>query len=181
MVLGAFSADISPVDTHLRSGSYHIISDPRELRNTDYFRQFFKPFDWHHIVCLPYWRGSEISSGIDLRRTQKQGDFQPGEIALLKKLHPHIDTVLKRLLPAHKEQSVADWLREFAQHLPLPLLLLDWNLTPVYVNREALRQCAIWNFGAHKARAYDPRAVFQTPSAIIGACSTLRSVNLREI
>lgn len=152
-----------------------IISDTREFRNTDYFRRYFKPFGWYYIACLSYWRGSRISSAIAIRRTQEQGDYRPAEIELLKKLHTHIDVVLKRLLPAHKEHAKAHWLGEFAQHLPMPLLLLDWNLDPFYVNREALKQCAVWNFGPEMARAYDPRAVFRIPPTVIQACAELKA------
>jgi DNA-binding CsgD family transcriptional regulator/transposase len=157
-----------------------IISDPKEFQNSDYFTQFFKPHGWYYTACLSYWHGAGVNSVIALRRTQEQGDYRPGEIELFKKIHPHVETVLKRLLPTHKEQTKAQWLGEFAQHLPLPLLLLDWNLEPIYINREALDQCACWNFGPAKARSYDPRAVFRAPSEVLRTCEKLKVLWLEE-
>jgi DNA-binding CsgD family transcriptional regulator len=157
-----------------------IIADPREYQNTDYFRQFFKPFGWYYTGCLSFWHRSGVNSVIALRRTQAQGDYRPEEIELFKKLHPHIEVVLKRLLPIHRDQAKAYWLGEFARHIPLPLLLLDWDLEPFYVNCAALEQCAVWNFGPNKARAYDPRATFRTPSVIVRTCAELKARWLAE-
>jgi DNA-binding CsgD family transcriptional regulator/transposase len=153
-----------------------IIADPREYQNTDYFRQFFKPFGWYYTGCLSFWHRAGVNSVIALRRTQAQGDYRPDEIELFRKLHPHIEVVLKRLLPIHKDQAKAHWLGEFARHIPLPFLLLDWDLEPFYVNCAALEQCAVWNFGPKKARAYDPRATFRTPSIIVRTCAELKEL-----
>ncbi len=175
-----WKVDITPPFLQLHPGIKFfqfsdIIADPQEYQNTDYFRQFFKPFDWYYTGCLSFWHRAGVNSVIAIRRSQAQGAYRPDEIELFKKLHPHIEVVLKRLLPIHKDQAKAHWLGEFARHLPLPLLLLDWNLEPFYVNCAALEQCAVWNFGPSKARAYDPRATFRTPSVIIGTCAELKA------
>jgi transposase/DNA-binding CsgD family transcriptional regulator len=156
-----------------------IIRNSREFQRTEYFNQFFKPFGWHHTACVPFWNGSAINSVIALRRTKEQGDFRPAEVQFLKEIQPHFDTVLRRLLPSHKEQTKLRWLVESAQDIPTALMFLDWNLEPLYVNHEAHSQCAIWNLGAEKARAYNPREVFAIPEDFAGVCSQLKADWLR--
>jgi DNA-binding CsgD family transcriptional regulator/transposase len=152
-----------------------IIKNSREFQRTEYFSQFFKPFGWHHTACVPFWNGSGINSVIALRRTKEQGDFRPAEVEFLKEVQPHFDTVLRRLLPSHKEQTKLRWLVESAQDIPTALMFLDWNLEPLYVNNEAHSQCAIWNFGAERARAYNPREVFTVPEDFVLVCSQLKT------
>jgi DNA-binding CsgD family transcriptional regulator len=152
-----------------------IIQNSREFERTEYFNQFFKPFGWHHTACLPLWDGARINSVIALRRTKEQGDYQPAEIEFLRDLQPHFDTVLRRLLPAQKEQTKLRWLVESAQDIPTALMFLDWNLAPLYVNHEAQAQCAIWNFGPRAARAYNPREVYKTPKDIAEVCAGLKT------
>jgi DNA-binding CsgD family transcriptional regulator len=43
------------------------------------------------------------------------------------------------------------------------------------VNQAGLEQCAQWNFGPAKARAYQPRAVFAPPAEIVKVCTALKA------
>ena len=170
--------DITPayLKTHPGITCYRfsdIIQNSGELQRSEYFNQFFKPFGWHHTACVPVWNQSGINSVIALRRTKEQGDFRLGEVEFLKSLQPHFDTVLRRLLPSHKEQTKLRWLVDSAQDIPTALMFLDWNLDPLYVNHEAHTQCAIWNLGAESARAYNPRAVFKIPADVARVCEQL--------
>src|SRR5882724_11545956 len=63
-----------------------MFSDPRESCKTELFKRFMKPYGWHHIVTSLYWDGTRPRSGISLRRTRQQGDFQPAEMDLLRSL-----------------------------------------------------------------------------------------------
>lgn len=156
-----------------------IIQNSRELQRTEYFNQFFKPFGWHHTACLTFWHMDGISSAVALRRTKEQGDYRPGEMEFLKKVQPHLETVLCRLLPAHKDQAKLRWLVESAQTIPAALLFLDWDLQPLYMNAEAAAQCANWNFGPKEARAYNHRQVYRPPGEIAATCASLKSEWMR--
>jgi len=157
-----------------------IFKDPSELQRSAYFQEFFASYGWHHMAVITFWSGRQLVSSIALRRTKEQGPFQPGEIELLKKLQPQINTVLRRLLPSHQDQIKLRWLMDSAQNIPEGLLFLDWNLQLLHGNAEALSQCAIWNFGAEEARAYNPRDVFRLPAEILRACLQLKSEWLRR-
>lgn len=150
------------------------VPDSRRLRRSAFFRDYLAPAGWRHLAVMLFWRGDRVCSQIALRRTAAQGDFTAAELRLLQDLHPHLATVLDRLLRQEEEKVRRGWLERFNDHLPFALLLLDFELAPVYVNREGLAQCAAWNRGPLAAAALDHRAVFQVPEAVRAGCAELR-------
>lgn len=152
-----------------------VVPDASELRRSAFFKEFLEPFGWHHLAVALYWRGDRVGSQIAIRRTAKQGDFTAGEVAFLEAVHPHIETVLNRLLAYEEERARRRWLEAFNHHLPFALLFLNWEMKSLYVNQAGLEQCAQWNFGPAKARAYQPRAVFAPPAEIVKVCTALKA------
>lgn len=152
-----------------------IIPDSRRFFRSEYFTRFFKPFGWYHTACLAFWNDNQISSVIALRRTQAQGNFSAGEVDFLNRIHPHLDTVLRRLRESHREQAKMHCLTDMANVAPQAIMFLDWNLDPLYVNQEGWTQCAVWNFGPQKARAYNAREVYRLPVDICRVCESLKT------
>ena len=152
-----------------------VVPDFGELQRTPFFREFLAPNGWHHLAVALYWRGAQVGSEIAIRRTREQGDFTAAEVAFLEALHPHIETVLNRLLALEEERARRRCLEEFNHHLPFALMFLNWDLSALYVNRAGLEHCALWNFGPEKARAYQPRAAFYPPAEIHEACARLKA------
>jgi DNA-binding CsgD family transcriptional regulator len=152
-----------------------VVPDFGELQQTAFFKEFLMPNGWQHLAVALYWRGSQVGSQIAIRRTREQGDFTADEVEFLEALHPHIETVINRLLALEEERARRRCLEEFNHHLPFALMFLNWDLAPIYVNRAALEQCAIWNFGPAQARAYQPRAAFHPPAEIYQACAALKA------
>lgn len=157
-----------------------VIPDERKLQNTSFYRDYLAPAGWHYLAVSLFWRGTTVCSQVALRRTKAQGDFSAQEIRLLRELHPHIGTVLNRLIFQEEERARRSWLEKFNDHLPFALLFLDLDLAPMYVNREGMEQCALWNFGPAFAHAYQPRDVFRVPDEILTACRELKSRWLAE-
>ncbi len=157
-----------------------VVPDQSELRRSAFFKEFLEPFGWHHLAVALYWRGERVGSQIAIRRTAKQGDFTAKEVALLEAVHAHIETVLHRLLAYEEERARRRWLEAFNHHLPFALLFLNWEMKSLYVNQAGLEQCAQWNFGPAKARAYQPRAVFAPPAEIVQACGALKTAWLEH-
>ncbi|HVT71703.1 MAG TPA: helix-turn-helix transcriptional regulator [Lacunisphaera sp.] len=60
------------------------------------------------------------------------------------------------------------------EEVPVGLLLLDWDLQPVWFNAEAARACAVWNHGERRAAALRARSAFKLPAPLAEACSALR-------
>lgn len=60
------------------------------------------------------------------------------------------------------------------EEVPVGLLLLDWDLQPLWFNAEAARACAVWNHGERRAAALRARHAFRLPAPLANACLTLR-------
>jgi DNA-binding CsgD family transcriptional regulator len=61
------------------------------------------------------------------------------------------------------------------EEVPVGLLLLDWELQPVWFNAEAARASAVWNHGERRAAALRARSAFRLPVALADACRVLRT------
>ena len=88
-----------------------VCPDPCELRNTEFFQWYMEPDDWHHCACLLFWQGAGLHSQLTLWRGEAQGDFTAEEMALLGRLHPHLGTVLNRLVKATLNTTQANVLK----------------------------------------------------------------------
>lgn len=157
-----------------------VIPDPAALQRTAFFRDYLAPGGWHHLAVALFWQGSSVRSEFALRRTRAQGDFSAEEMKLLHDLRPHIEKVHNRLILQEEEQARRCWLEEFSDHLPFAILSLSLDFEIVYVNREGLEHCAMWNFGPEQARAYHPRDVFRVPDEILSGCAELKACWLGE-
>jgi DNA-binding CsgD family transcriptional regulator len=71
--------------------------DSRKLRRSEFFRRYMAPNGWYYTACSLFWEGRRLASEIAIRRTAEQGEFTAQEIALLERIHPHIETTLRRL------------------------------------------------------------------------------------
>jgi DNA-binding CsgD family transcriptional regulator len=63
-------------------------------------------------------------------------------------------------------------LEEFLSRLPLPTILLRWNLKPIYQNRAARDFCAVWEKGPDEAQLM--KATSPIPSEILDRCRLLK-------
>ncbi|HTL67825.1 MAG TPA: helix-turn-helix transcriptional regulator [Lacunisphaera sp.] len=61
------------------------------------------------------------------------------------------------------------------EEVPVGLLLLDWDLQPVWFNAEAARACAVWNHGERRAAALRARSAFKLPGPLADACQAVRA------
>jgi DNA-binding CsgD family transcriptional regulator len=122
----------------------------------------------------------DVNSVISLRRPAERGAYRPEELKLLRKLHPHFEAVISRLIKTQEERAKLDWFENFNEHLPFALLQLDWELKTNYANREAMKQCCAWNFGPQRTALYNPKSVFRIPQLILDACGQLQQRWLRQ-
>jgi DNA-binding CsgD family transcriptional regulator len=66
-------------------------------------------------------------------------------------------------------------LEEFNRHIPIGLMLLDWELEPVFANSQAVHECAVWQHGPGVARGLVSRERLEVPVPIREACERLRA------
>ena len=151
-----------------------IFPNQAAFQNSPLFQTFMRPYGWQDSVGLVYRRGTTVNSVISLRRPADRGAYRPEELKLLRKLHPHFESVIGRLIKTHEERARLDWFENFNEQLPFALLQLDWALATNYANREAMKQCCAWNFGPQRTALYNPKSVFRVPAPILDACRQLQ-------
>jgi DNA-binding CsgD family transcriptional regulator len=91
---------------------------------------------------------------------------------LLRQLYPQFQTALCRLGSLEREHSVRKDLEEFLNRLPMPTILLRWNLKVIYQNRAAREFCAMWEKGPEEAKR--TKAISPIPSDILDRCRLLK-------
>ncbi len=74
-----------------------VVLDPQQLRDSEFFRRYMAAEGWHYSASSLFWDTDRLVSEIVIRRTAEQGDFAVREMALLQRLHPHLETTLQRL------------------------------------------------------------------------------------
>jgi DNA-binding CsgD family transcriptional regulator len=101
-------------------------------------------------------------------RTKKQGDFTLAQTKMLRRLYPQFETALRRLHLLERERAARGALESFLSRLPLPTMLLRWNLGLVYQNKAAREFCSLWAVGPELATL--TKVVGPVPAEILDRC-----------
>jgi DNA-binding CsgD family transcriptional regulator len=149
-----------------------LFSNRSSLMKSAFYRRYMAPQKCAHGVCLLFWKDQKLICVIAIMRTATQGDLSPAEMKLLEQLYPQFLTALCRLRSLEREHSLRMDLEEFLSRLPLPTILLRWNLKPIYQNRAAREFCAVWEKGPEKAQL--TKATSPIPSEILDRCRLLK-------
>jgi DNA-binding CsgD family transcriptional regulator len=149
-----------------------LFSNRSSLIKSRFYRCYMAPQNCAHGVCLLFWKDQRLACVIGIMRTGTQGDLSPVEVKLLQHLYPHFLTALCRLRSLEREHSLRMDLEEFLSRLPLPTILLRWNLKPIYQNRAARDFCAVWEKGPDEAKL--TKATSPIPSEILDRCRLLK-------
>jgi DNA-binding CsgD family transcriptional regulator len=136
------------------------------------YRRYLAPQKCPHVVCIFFWKNRRRICVIAIMRTATQGDLSPAEMKLLRQLYPQFQIALCRLGSLEREHSVRKDLEEFLSRLPMPTILLRWNLKPIYQNRAARDFCAVWEKGPEDAQL--TKATSPIPSEILDRCRLLK-------
>jgi len=139
---------------------------------SSFYRRYMAPHNCDYGVTLCFWKQRKLICAIAILRTPKQGDFSPVEIELLRQLYPQLLAALRRIETLERERSVRADLEEFLGRLPLPTIILRWNLKPIYQNNAARDFCAVWEKGPEEARRTNANS--SMPSEILDRCRVLK-------
>jgi DNA-binding CsgD family transcriptional regulator len=139
---------------------------------SSFYRRYLVPQKCAHGVMLFFWKQQRLICTIAILRTVKQGDFSRAETELLRQLYPQLLAALCRIESLERERSVRADLEEFLGRLPLPTIILRWNLKPIYQNTAARDFCAVWEKGPEEAKR--TKANFSMPPAILDRCGVLK-------
>ena len=159
-----------PCQKFVRIGD--LFSNRRSFIKSAFYRRYMAPQKCANGVGLFFWKGQRLVCVIAILRTAAQGALSPAETKLLRQLYPQFLTVLRRLESLERQRSVLIGLEEFVGRLPLPTILLRWNLKLIYQNRAARDFCAVWEKGPEEARMTKARSPI--PSEILDRCRVLK-------
>jgi DNA-binding CsgD family transcriptional regulator len=146
--------------------------DQNSLMKSAFYRRYMAPQKCAHGVCLFFWKRQKLICVIAIMRTATQGDLSSAEMNLIRQLYPQFLTALCRLRSLEREHSLRMDLEAFLSRLPLPTILLRWNLKPIYQNRAARDFCAVWEKGPEDAQL--TKATSPIPSEILNRCRLLK-------
>src|SRR5213080_1652868 len=149
-----------------------LFSNRSSLMKSAFYRRYMAPQKCAHGVCLFFWKRHRLICVIVIMRTATQGDLSPTEMNLLQQLYPQFLTALRRLRSLEREHSLRMDLENFLSRLPMPTILLRWNLKPIYQNRAARDFCALWEKGPEEAQLMN--ATSPIPSEILDRCRLLK-------
>ncbi|QYM78774.1 helix-turn-helix transcriptional regulator [Horticoccus luteus] len=130
---------------------------------------------WDHLLGLAAWSGRVLHGTFNVHRATADGDFSSREIALARDLQPAFETALTRVLAHEQTGFLAGHFAAMLEDVPVGLLLLDWDLRPLWFNGEAAHACSVWNHGERRAAALNPRRSFRVPSPLADACAAVRA------
>jgi DNA-binding CsgD family transcriptional regulator len=149
-----------------------LFSNRSSLMKSAFYRRYMAPQKCVYGVCLFFWKRQRLICVIAIMRTATQGDLSPAEMNLIRQLYPQFLTALCRLRSLEREHSLRMDLEAFLSRLPLPTILLRWNLKPIYQNRAARDFCAVWEKGPEDAQLM--KATSPIPSEILDRCRLLK-------
>src|SRR4029450_1881749 len=149
-----------------------LFSHRSSLMKSAFYRRYMAPQKCASGVCLFFWKRQKLICVIAIMRTATQGDLSPAEMNLIRQLYPQFLTALCRLRSLEREHSLRMDLEAFLSRLPLPTILLRWNLKPIYLNGAARAFCSVWEKGPKDAQL--TKATSPIPSEILDRCRLLK-------
>ena len=149
-----------------------LFSNRPSLIKSRFYRRYLAPQECAQAVCLLFRQSQRLVCAIVIMRTATQGDLSSVEMKLVRQLYPQFLTALQRLRLLGRERAVRMDLEECMRQLPLPTMLLRWNLKLIYRNRAARDFCAVWEKGWEQARLTN--ASSEIPSEILDRCRQLK-------
>jgi DNA-binding CsgD family transcriptional regulator len=148
------------------------------LFETDLYRLLMKPFGWRHAVALCFYEPERrtvegLICVLSVHRSAQQGDYTDAELARLESVHSIIDRALHRVQKLEKTNRTLDALVNLLRPLPLPALVLGWDLRLLFHTSAADGACAIWRHGPAAARLLKTDRC-EVPEEIIEKCREMR-------
>src|SRR6266508_2888150 len=142
------------------------------LIKSAFYRSYVATQRCAHVWCIFFWKNRRRICVVAIMRTAAQGDLSRAEMKFLQQLYAQFQTALCRLGSLEREHSVRKDLEEFLSRLPMPTILLRWNLKAIYQNRAAREFCTLWEKGPEEAQLM--KAASPIPSEILERCRLLK-------
>ena len=147
-------------------------SDERHFRKSSFYRNYMVPLNGRCAIGLFFWDIGRLLAAIIVVRNVQQGQLSPGGVRVIRHLYAQFQTALHRLLSRSRERAVRVALEQFMRRVPLPIVLLRWNLRLAYRNPAAAESCAVWQGGRSGARFIKFKAPL--PAEVLDQCRVLK-------
>jgi DNA-binding CsgD family transcriptional regulator len=144
----------------------------RSFVRSSFYRRYMAPQKCAHGVALFFWNRQRFICAITVLRTAEQGDFSTPEMKLFRQLYSQFLAALRALESLERERCLRADFEEFLRGLPLPTIILRWNLKPIYQNKAAREFCAVWEKGPEEAKR--TKATSPIPVEIFERCRVLK-------
>jgi len=153
-------------------------SDERHFKRSLFYRRCMLPTNGQWAIGLFFWGIRRLLAAIVVVRSMQQGEPSRSQIRLIRHLHAQFQTALRRLRLLERERAERVAFEQFMRRVPLPTVLLRWNLRLVYQNQAAAEFCAAWQKGFSGARFIKLKAPL--PLEILDGCRALKK-RLRQL
>lgn len=151
------------------------VTSVRELRGTAFYERVMKREGWDKLLGLVSWDNRTARATLNLYRGPAQPDFTARDLRVAEMLQPHFQTALNRVLAHEAATFRGDHFASMLEDVPVGLLLLDWDLRPLWFNDEGAHACAVWNHGERRGAALNPQRTFRVPTPLADVCADLRA------
>jgi DNA-binding NarL/FixJ family response regulator len=143
------------------------------LRASRFYREVMQVLDFRHAIGMYFWDDPPQTPEAVFSpcRVEGQPDFTDEDVAVLERLHPHIDAALRRARAIEKERAVRGELHGLIDPTRAACVL-HWDLTVAEESRAAREMCARWNHGVASAHLKPPPV--SLPGPLRDACSELK-------
>ncbi len=146
----------------------------RELRRQAFHERVMKREGWDKQLTLVAWRGKSPQALLNLNRAPNESDFSFRDQRMAEALQPHFAAAIDRVLAHEDAVNLGEQVARMLDDAPVGLLLLDWDIKPLWYNREGAHACVVWAHGEKRASALNPRRSFRVPAPVAEACAALR-------
>ena len=90
----------------------------------------------------------------------------------METIHPHIDAAYRRVNALQSQRCARRGMAEFIALLPLPAIVVDWQLGPLFHNTARQEAAARWT-GADPCLK-SPASEFAVPADLLGAIAEMK-------
>ena len=147
-------------------------SDERHFRRSSFYRGCMAPINGRFAIGLFFWNARRLLAAIIIVRSVQQGELSRREMRFVCHLHAQFQTALGRLRLLERERAERVAFEQFMRRVPLPTVLLRWNLRLVYRNRAASEFCGVWQGEFSGSRFIKLKAPL--PPEILDRCHVLK-------
>jgi DNA-binding CsgD family transcriptional regulator len=134
-----------------------------------------KSMGWRFALAMFFWVDGSLDCVFSSHRPAKKGDFTAVEVQKAKQLHGDIEEALHRVKALSVERVAQKALEVLVEQIPLPAVIVDWNLRPIFHNAAARDLCGELQESPNAGPIKHHRSEFRLPAPLLKACEELKA------